>query len=90
MNEKREKSTFWSFSASENETFLSVSRPLFPTPPGSMQVSLKKSVFHSYLHENKYFSDFFNNITYGIYDHPEKIMEVKVCYSFRYKANSIS
>ena len=38
-----------------NMQVLTVSWPLFLDSPVSMQVSLKKGVFHSYLHENKYF-----------------------------------
>lgn len=70
---------------------LAVSRPLFPTPPVSTQVSLKKEYFHSYLHENSFFLDKnFMVIIYDTYKHPVIIIVVKVSYSLRYEEKSIS
>ena len=67
-----------------------IRRPLFPTPLVSTQVSLKIECFiYIFIEINIIRKINFIKIIYGIYEHPEKVMVLKVSYSFRYEENSI-
>ena len=67
-----------------------IRRPLFPTLLVSTQVSLKIECFiYIFIEINIIRKINFIKIIYGIYEHPEKVMVLKVSYSFRYEENSI-
>ena len=67
-----------------------IRRPLFPTLLVSTQVSLKIECFiYIFIEINIIRKINFIKIIYGIYEHPVKVMVLKVSYSFRYEENSI-